>query len=98
MHNITEAIHDLLFCLLFLAYGIYILIKSFQKSPDIISEEDGGKPSLIFFTLCQMYYYFKNEKKYSKNFPDNYFTILKFIGFTFIIAALFFICLILSNI
>ena len=87
-------IGPLLVSFAFALFGIYLFAKSQRQDSDLIPEDDGGTPSWLFYLFCvQIYYLFKREKKYKKNFPNNYFAFLKFFGLMFILTGFFFIYL-----
>lgn len=86
--NTTPLVGSIAFTL----FGIYIFIKSHMRDSDFIPKDDGGTPSCFFYLFCaQIYHLIKNEKKYEKNFPDNYFTLLKCFGLFFIASGSFLI-------
>ena len=78
-------------CLILTAFGLYYFVKSRRHDPDFIPKDDGGTGSWFFYICCmQLYYLIKREKKYQKNFPNNYFKLLQFVGAWLILAGLFF--------
>ena len=91
-------ISPLLGSVVFALFGVHLFIKAQRRDSSLTPKDDGGTPSWLFYLFCaQIYYLFKHEKKYKKNFPDNYFIFLRAFAILFVATGFVFIVLSLNN-